>query len=86
MGGLICDLEKKKNNSKIAQGSEKSTKKIKKLLNRVYVNSQNKDSPLRRCDQWTGRATRDNGVKGKLDLEEDDQNQSPHCIIPRLPW
>lgn len=51
MGGLICDL--KKNNSKIAQGSEKSTKKIKKLLNRVYVNSQNKDSP-RRCDQWTG--------------------------------
>ena len=30
MGGLICDLEKK-NNSKIAQGSEKSTKKIKKV-------------------------------------------------------
>ena len=37
MGGLTCDLKKKKkNNRKIAQGSEEGTKKIKKLLNRVY--------------------------------------------------
>ena len=37
MGGLTCDLKKKKkNNRKIEQGSEEGTKKIKKLLNRVY--------------------------------------------------
>lgn len=44
MGGLICDLEKKKTTVKQHKVVEKSTK-IKKLLNRVYVNSQNKTAP-----------------------------------------
>lgn len=76
MGGLICDLEKKKNNSKIAQGSEEHERKL-KLLQQGVCQLTEQRQPSRRCDQWTGRATRDNGVKGELDLEEDDQNQSP---------
>ena len=52
MGGLTCDLKKKKkNNRKIAQGSEEGTKKIKKLLNRVYSQLTEQRQPT--TEMWS---------------------------------